>query len=224
MCGRFYRKLIPWADYGVEINLIPPPGIDPPAAHYNIAPGTLAPVIIPARSEGAFEMVAMLWGLIPSWWHKPLAEKKFTSFNAKAETAHEKPVFRGAFRHHRCLVPISGFYEWTGAKGAKTPFAISLKDRDWFCLAGLWDTAMIDGSEVDSFTILTTTPNDLMAGLHTRMPVIVKPEHYLRWLDPMSGRVDDMFEPCPTDEMQAWPVDPAVGSTRNNYPELADPA
>ena len=224
MCGRFYRKLVPWADYGAEINLIPPPGIEPPVAHFNIAPGTLAPVIISARTPGTYAMAAMLWGLIPSWWHKPLSEKKFASFNAKAETVTQKPVFRGAFRHHRCLVPVSGFYEWTGTKGTRTPFAISLKGRDWFCLAGLWDTAMIDGSEIDSFTILTTQPNDLMAGLHTRMPVILKPDQYQRWLDPMSGGVDDLLVPYPADEMQAWPVDSAVGNTRNNYEELTRPA
>ena len=222
MTGRFYRKPISWADYGTEINLTAPPGIDPPEAHYNTAPGMLAPVIIPARAAGEFEMSAMMWGLVPSWWHKPLAEKQFQSFNTPAETAHFKPVYRGAFRHHRCLIPVSGFYVWTGRRDAKTPFAASLRMRDWFCIAGLWDIAMIDGSEFDSFTVLTTHPNDVMAGITTRMPVILKPEDYERWLDPMSGKVDDLFEPWPADDMEAWPVGAAVGNVRNNYSELIE--
>ncbi|MEL6285494.1 MAG: SOS response-associated peptidase, partial [Pseudomonadota bacterium] len=126
----------------------------------------------------------------------------------------------GAFRYRRCLVPMSGFYEWTGEKGAKIPFAIALKNRRWFCMAGLWDQAMIDGSHIESFTILTTTPNDVMAGLHTRMPVILDPSQYARWLDPGSGPVEDLFEPCPAEDMHAWPIGPAVGNVRNNSPDL----
>jgi putative SOS response-associated peptidase YedK len=184
------------------------------------------PVLRLAEREaaGRCELVPMLWSLIPSWWHKPLSEKKFSSFNAKAETAAEKPVFRGAFRYRRCLVPVSGFYEWTGPKGSKMPFAIALRNRRWFCLAGLWDRAMIDGSEIDSFTILTTTPNDVVAGLHTRMPVIIGQQDYARWLDPQSGPVDDLFEPFPAADMHAWPVNPAVGNVRNNRPDLIEEA
>ena len=91
-------------------------------------------------------------------------------------------------------------------------------------MAGLWDRAMIDGSEIDSFTILTTEPNDLMAGIHTRMPVILHPQDHARWLDPKSGPVDDLFEPFPTLDMQAWAVGPDVGNVRNNHPGLVEEA
>ena len=146
-----------------------------------------------------------MWGLVPSWWHQPLKEKKFSTFNARAEGLQESNTFRGSFRHRRCLIPASGFYEWTGPKGSKTPFAIGLRNRRWFCFAGLWDRAMIDGSEIDSFTIITTQPNDLMAGLHTRMPVIIDPQNYSRWLTASTREVERLFEPYPTDAMHAWP-------------------
>lgn len=111
-----------------------------------------------------------------------------------------------------------------GPAGTEDPYAIGLRNRRWFCFAGLWDRAMIDGSELDSFTILTTKPNDLMAGLHTRMPVIVDPKDYDRWLTAPAKTVQDLFEPFPTDAMHAWPVGPAVGNVRNQGPELIEEA
>ncbi len=222
MCGRFFRHDVSWADYRAALDLIAPEGVEPPEPTFNAAPMSLQPVLRRADREDHCELVPMVWSLIPSWWKKPLSEKKFTSFNAKCETLAEKPVFRGAYKYRRCLVPVSGFYEWTGPKGAKTPFAISLRNRRWFCLAGLWDRAMIDGSEIESFTVVTTTPNDLMAGIHTRMPVILRPEDYGRWLDPQSGPVGDLFEPFPTEDMHAWVVGPDVGNVRNNHPGLIE--
>lgn len=227
MCGRYFRHGVTWEEYRGALDLIPPENTAPPEPTFNAAPMSLQPIIRTApedqRNSGTLEMAPALWSLIPGWWKKPLSEKSFSSFNAKSETVAEKPVFRGAFRHHRCLVPMSGFYEWTGPKGAKIPFAIGLRNRRWFCLAGLWDRAMIDGSEVDSFTVLTTTPNDLMAGIHTRMPVILHPADYARWLDPTSGPVGDLYQPFPTDDMHAWIVGPDVGNVRNNHPSLIEP-
>ena len=222
MCGRFFRHDVSWADYRAALDLIAPEGVEPPEPTFNAAPMSLQPVLRRADREDHCELVPMVWSLIPSWWKKPISEKKFTSFNAKCETLAEKPVFRGAYKYRRCLVPVSGFYEWTGPKGAKTPFAISLRNRRWFCLAGLWDRAMIDGSEIESFTVVTTTPNDLMAGIHTRMPVILRPEDYARWLDPQSGPVGDLFEPFATEDMHAWVVGPDVGNVRNNHPGLVE--
>ncbi len=224
MCGRFFRHDVAWAEFRDALALIPPEGVDPPEPTYNAAPMSVQPVVRPGAEPGKTELAPMVWSLIPSWWHKPLSEKRFTSFNAKSETVADKPVFRGAFRHRHCLVPVSGFYEWTGEKGRKTPFAIALRNRRWFCFAGLWDRAMIDGSEIESFTVLTTTPNDLMAGLHTRMPVILKPQDHARWLDTMAGPWDDLFQPFPTEDMHAWPVGPAVGNVRNNSPALIEEA
>lgn len=218
MCGRFFRHGVTWEEYHDALALIPPEGVDPPEPTYNAAPTTIQPIVRTAM-QGHTEMAPARWGLIPSWWTKPLSEMKFSTFNAQSETAHEKPVFRGAWRHKRCLVPISGFYEWTGAKGSKVPFAIGLRNRRWFCLAGLWDAALIDGSEIQSFTVLTTKPNDLMAGLHTRMPVIVDPADYATWLDP-SRDASAILEPFSVEPMHAWPVGAAVGNVRNNTADL----
>lgn len=222
MCGRFFRHSVTWEEYHDALGLIAPAGVAPPEATYNAAPMSLQPVIRNAPEHDHIEMAPCHWGLIPSWWTKPLSEKKFASFNAKCETVHEKPVFRGAFRHKRCLVPVSGYYEWTGKKRRKTPFAIGLRNRRWFCLAGLWDSALIDGSEIQTFTILTTEPNDATAGLHHRMPVILAPHDYKRWLDPRSGDVNDLFEPYAAIDTEVWPVGPDVGNVRNNHPGLIE--
>jgi putative SOS response-associated peptidase YedK len=104
----------------------------------------------------------------------------------------------------------------------KTPFAFKLKNRRWFCVAGLWDAALIDGSEIQTFTILTTKPNDFTAGIHDRMPVILSPENYGWWLDPAKGDPTPLFEPFPNEDMTAWPIGNAVGNVRNNYPALLE--
>ncbi len=219
MCGRFYRVDLSWEDFSSAFDLWRPEGVDPPEGAYNIAPWQYAPIIRHAPEgedapRGALQMVLAFWGLVPSWWKKPLSEKKFSTFNARVETAASAPTFRGAFRHHHCLVPASGFYEWTGEKGHKQPHAISLRNRKWFCFAGLWDRAMIDGSEVDSFTILTVPANEMMRELHSRMPVILSPGDYGAWLDLENRRADDLLKPLDSEDMQSWPVSKAVGNVR----------
>ncbi len=226
MCGRFFRHGVTWAEYHAALSIIRPDRVEAPEPAYNIAPTQYVPIIRPAPEgedvpAGALQMAPAMWGLVPGWWKKPLKEKKFSTFNARADGLDESSTFRGSFRHRRCLVPASGFYEWTGPDKKRTPFAIGLRNRRWFCFAGLWDRAMIDGSEIDSFTIVTTSPNELMATLHTRMPVILHPQDYGRWMDTSHRDVGDLFDPFPTEDMHAWPVGPAVGNVRNQGPELA---
>lgn len=193
---------------------------DPPEATYNAAPMSVQPVIRWTRERAHIELAPCLWGLVPSWWTKPLNERQFSGIYTDAASAHERPVYRGAFKYWRCLIPVSGFYVWTGEGRAKMPFAASMRDGKPFCIAGLWDTALIDGSVIESFCVLTTPPNDVMAGLSTHMPMIVSPQDYQRWLDPQSGDVRDMMQPYPAADMRAWPVDPAVGNVRNDYAGL----
>lgn len=207
------------------LNLIVPESVSPPEAAYNIAPTQYSPIIrLQPEGDGDYqgerEMALGMWGLVPSWWRKPLKEKKFSTFNARSETVATSNTFRGSFRYRRCLVPASGYYEWVGEKGSKIPFAIGLSNRRWFCFAGLWDRAMIDGSPIDSFTILTTTPNDATAGLHHRMPVILHPQDYDRWLDPGEKEVEDLFAPFPSEDTQVWVVSSKVGNVRNQGIEL----
>lgn len=222
MCGRFFRHDVSWEDYRSALQIIIPTGIEPPEAKYNIPPMSYAPVFLRHPESKQLELFPCLWGLVPSWWKKPLSEKKFSTFNAKSETAHEAASFRGSFRHKRCLIPVSGFYEWSGEKGSKVPFAIGLRNRRWFCFAGLWDCVLIDGSELYTFTVLTTTPNDVMAGIHTRMPVIIHPENYDEWLNGDYRDLGHLFEPFPAADMHAWPVNAKVGNVRNQGPELIE--
>ncbi|MBI1340068.1 SOS response-associated peptidase [bacterium] len=229
MTGRFFRREIPWAEYTAATGLVPPAGVGPPEAQWNIAPTQAAPVF--RRSwpgvytgeyapSGALSVTPAFWGLVPTWWTKPLKEKTFTSFTARAETAATSTAFSGAYRHGRCLVPASGYYVWAGAKGRATPFAVTLRERDWFCFAGLWARPMIEGSELDTFAIVTTEANDMLAGLATSMPVILDEAGVRRWLDGSEAQVAAVLKPYPEDEMQMRPAHPSVGDVRNHGPEL----
>lgn len=223
MAGRFFRREIGWDAYREHFpQLIPPPQVEAPEANYNAAPMAVHPVIRWERERQFIELAPCLWGLVPSWWTKPISERKFSGISVDAFEAGERPVYRGAFRHWRCLIPVSGWYVWSGEGKGKTPFALARRDGDWFCLAGLWDTALIDGSVLESFTLLTTQPNDVVAGIAARMPVIIGQENYARWLNPRSGPVEDLFQPWPADDLKAWVIGPDVGNVRNNFPALLE--
>lgn len=221
MTSRFFRRPISWADYRAAIDLVPPPGIDAPEAEYNIAPGTHVPILRRAP-EGeyaprhAIQIAPAYWGLVPVWWKQPLSEKKFATFNARAEGIEESNTFSGSFRQGRCLVPASGFYAWSNG----TPFAFALSSGASFCFAGLWSRAMIDGSEFDTFAIITTEPNLAVAGIADSMPVILAPESYERWLDPYDRDPHAMLKPLPAVAMSFWPANPDVGNVRNQGEHL----
>jgi putative SOS response-associated peptidase YedK len=165
----------------------------------------------------------MRWGLVPTWSKDPKAGPPI--INARAETLATKPAFRSAFKRRRCLIPADGFYEWQKIAGAKVkqPFYIRLaKDRP-FAFAGLWEKWHNDeGSLLESCTIVTTEPNDVMRPLHDRMPVILPDEEYARWLDPKNEDVDELQEllrPYPAEEIAACPITTFVNSPRNDGPE-----
>ncbi|MBF18384.1 MAG: DUF159 family protein [Hirschia sp.] len=222
MCGRFYRHEISWDEYHASLSIIQPDGVEAPEAKYNVAPMSFAPIIKPREhGQTGNELIPAQWSLVPSWWRKPLSEKKFSTFNARSETVNEANSFKGSFRHFRCLVPMSGYYEWSAPK---VPFAITMRNRRWFCVAGLWNRVMIEGSELDTFTILTTDPNDATAGIHSRMPVIIYPEDYERWMRAPYQEVFDLMNPCAAADIDAWPVKPDVGNVRNQGPELIEEA
>jgi len=142
-----------------------------------------------------------------------------STFNARSETAHEKPMFRSAFKRNRCLVPASGFYEWKRSGKEKQPYHIAMASGEPMTFAGLWERweDPESGDEVRSCTILTTTPNDFMAEIHNRMPVILRPEQFNDWLE-QGNR--DVLQACDDDLLSAHPVDKKVGNVRNNGPEL----
>jgi len=177
MCGRYYF-FTPADIVAGRFGLAASPSLRP---RFNIAPQSEAPVILPG--EGTRRLVAMRWGLVPSWSKDPASA--YRMINARAETAPEKPSFRGPFRRQRLLVPADGFFEWKREGESKRPFALRLVSRVPFAMAGLWDRWKTpDGGELLSFTILTTSANPLVSSVHDRMPVILPKEAEAAWLDP----------------------------------------
>lgn len=191
---------------------------------YNAAPSTLLPVIV-EPADGEREARLMRWGLIPRW-AKP-GERSVTPINARAETLLERPMFRNLVARRRCLVPANGFYEWQQRNGRKQPFYVTLKDEPLFAMAGLYDEFVdASGEPVASYTIITTTPNRLVATLHDRMPSILLPTDEDEWLSPEvtdSHQVERLLQPFPAELMVMWPVSPAVNNTRYDDPSLIEP-
>jgi putative SOS response-associated peptidase YedK len=216
MCGRFTNQYT-WRELH-ELYMLsagfPPSNFQP---RYNIAPTQDVPVV--RLKNGARDLLFMRWGLVPSFAKDLSGGAK--CINARAETVAEKPMFKSAFLRRRCLVPADGFYEWKKDGKAKLPYFITLKDKAPFAFAGLWEWwRPRDGSaEVLTFTIVTTTANTLVAPLHDRMPVILKPEQWPQWLaeKPVSpGQLQAMLKPFPADLMACWPVGQAVNKVEND--------
>ncbi len=220
MCGRFFRHKVSWEDYHAQLNLFKPEDIPeiPPA--YNVAPTQSSPIIRVHENGEDLELAMAVFGLVPRWWKKPLQEKKFATFNSKSEESHEKATFRASWKDRPCLVPMSGFYEWKGLKGSKQPYAIAMRNRRWFFVAGLWDRATIDDRPFDSFTILTTSANEFMADLHKRMPVIPEQSEASTWLRSSIEDRRSLITPYSGDDMYSWKVGPEVGNVRNQGEEL----
>jgi len=221
MCGRYARRgdkqKIVEAFHVKDV-----PDFAMPEADYNIAPTTFQPIIRDSRETGEREMVLARWGLIP-FFTKELSEiKGLSTINAKSEGIATSRTWREPFRKRRCLVPASAFYEWD-KKGEKKPYTIDLANGRMFAFAGLWDAWKDkDGRWLQSYAIVTTAANELMASIHDRMPVILRPRDYDRWLDrePSEQPPLDLLRPLPSDEMEMRPANPAVGNVRNNGPEM----
>ncbi len=165
----------------------------------NIRPTDVAPILRPAdpAAPGAgLRLAAARWDLVPWFWKQPVKAKKFLATNCRSETAHALPAFREAFRRRRCLVPTTGFYEWTGEKGRKTKWRFTLKGAELFCIAGLWDRAETADGLVESFTMLTSAPGEDMRPYHDRQVVVLAPAAYGAWLN-LDGDVASLLSPPP---------------------------
>lgn len=223
MCGRYLRKK---SNKKHLIEIFEVPDLDRYSyeleASYNVAPMSFQPVIRRRQESGARELALMRWGLIPSWAQN---EKIAAStINARAESIQTTSAFREAIVARRCLIPADGFYEWqkTGSK-QRQPFAIGLKSDATFAFAGVWERWFDPGTgaRLETFSIITTSPNSLMEPIHSRMPVIIAREHYDLWLmEGKSGSFLDLLRPYPAEEMKAWRVGPEVGDVRKNHPGL----
>jgi putative SOS response-associated peptidase YedK len=215
MCGRFTlfeADKILSKEFGVS-------GFPPLSSRYNIAPSQSVAAVRTAPAGTGRELALLRWGLIPSWSKDPAIGNRL--INARAETAMEKPSFRNAFRRHRCLIPASGFYEWQRRERGKQPYFVRMRDEQLFAFAGLWDRwESPDKGVIETCTILTTAANAVLAPIHDRMPVILPPAEYARWLDPALQNTDSLgplLVPFPPEDMMAFPV-----SARVNAPSVDD--
>ncbi len=191
--------------------------------HYNIAP---TQNILTVLNYQVPTLACTRWGLVP-FWAKDISIGS-RMINARAETLLEKPSFRTPLRKHRCIIFADGFYEWKTLDKSRTPYFIRMKDSEPFALAGLWDqwTDTSDGRIVQSSTIITTSPNDLIAQIHTRMPVILNREAYSAWLSPGSpddAVLMDCLKTYPPEEMEAYEISRLVNSPGNDTPEVIRP-
>ena len=187
---------------------------------YNVAPGQWVIVVRPEK--GAREPALAQWGLVPTWAKDPKAGPR--PINARAEGIGTKPTFRGAFGHGRCLIPASGFYEWKVVGKAKQPMFIRPKGGEGiFVFAGLMSGWAGPDGELLTCTIITTTPNELMAPIHDRMPVILALEDQTAWLDPENRQPGSLLRPFDSSRMEAYPVGAAVGNPRIDGPGLIEP-
>ena len=193
MCGRYNiitdaQALVDYFDVLNEIDFSP---------RYNIAPSQDVPVV--RQQDAGRELALLHWGLIPFWAKDE--KLKYSMINARADTVHEKPAYREAFKKRRCLIPASGFYEWRKEKGRKQPYNIRLKDTDIFAFAGLWEHwEGPEGEVIDSCSIIVTEANKLIEPIHDRMPVILSTKGYDTWLDPDNHNTNtlrDLLTPYP---------------------------
>lgn len=219
MCGRFTLKTPASKLAGIfEWN-----GFSQLSPRYNIAPTQLVVCVRTLKRKSGENNAGLLrWGLIPDW--APTATTMPALFNARSETAAEKPAFRKAFRSRRCLIPADGFFEWKALnERSKQPWYIRQPDDGVFCFAGLWETWRDPGSgqAIESCTILTTQANDDLAELHERMPVILLASAYATWLSnsPSPGQLQELMQPLSAGSLVCHPVSSLVNKVSNNSPE-----
>jgi putative SOS response-associated peptidase YedK len=186
--------------------------------NYNCAPTENLPVITNKKQD---QLSHYHWGLVP-FWARDL-KIGYKMINTRAESLTEKGTFKNALEKRRCLVIADGFYEWKKTANGKQPYRLVVKKGPLFAFAGIWEYHK--DLKLASFSIITTSANDLVEPIHDRMPVILKPEHEKKWLseslDPLEAK--DLLQSYPAELMEAYPVSQDVGNVRNKYPELIIP-
>ena len=215
MCGRF-TLTYSISEVAKAFNVPVPPSLQT-APRYNIAPTQNVVAILPDET-----LDVLRWGLVPSWAKDESIGSKM--INARAETLAEKPSFKRLLNSKRCLVVADGFYEWKKEAGGKTPMYITLKNKELFAFAGLWDSwRSPEGEQIRTCTLITTEPNDLVASIHNRMPVILSAEARKEWLDPAlhdEHVLLSLLAPYPTEQMSARAVSRLVNNTQYDSAEL----
>ena len=227
MCGRYRltrRRMIEIEQYyGVDdVN-----DLDIWERQFNIPPREMAPIVL--QRGGHRRLTAGFWSLLPPWAPRLDYANDISTFNAKAETVADKPSFRNAFLKRRCVVPAEAFYEWVGPRGKKQPLHISRHDGSFLSMAGLysyWKPEGTEGRPIPTFTVITTEPNQWMARIHNRMPVMLPDEQIETWLDPSISNphiLSGLLKAPPEDFLDCYPVDPKlVNSGRVDTPECVN--
>ena len=221
MCGR-YLLTAPGELLGPTFDVMMPEVSW--TARYNITPGTEIPAVCSDASSGR-ALDFLFWGLLPRW-RKP-NEAGARMINARSETAAEKPSFREAFREHRCLIPADGFYEWKKVGARKVPQLMRRPDRRIFAMAGIFESRPgADGGVENSGAILTTDANDTLREIHHRMPVVLAPEDWDRWLAPDTSveTLTKLCRPVAEDYFEFMAVSSRVNNPRHDDPMCLDPA
>lgn len=222
MCGRFTQtdKDLP----GLDLVVLDETLAEETAAHrYNGAPSQDFWVIRRHPQTGAYHKDRLIWGLIPYWTKDPGGGRR--SINAKSETVASLPSFRAAYAKRRCIVPVDNFFEWRKTTPPKQPYAIGMQDGSPFGLAAIWENWKHPetGEYVRTFCILTCPANALISAIHDRMPVILPPIAYERWLSPLETDPHDLLAPFPSELMRMWAVSTRVNSPKNDDPDLLTP-
>jgi putative SOS response-associated peptidase YedK len=224
MCGRVIQSSTPFRLAIVEGLDVRDSGFHNYPPRWNGAPSQELLVIRRNHHTGELSLDPLRWGLVPYWCEDPRGGRK--PINAKCETVRALPTFRDAYCRRRSILPVDGFFEWKAIKGQKTkqPYAIGMKDGSPFGLGGLWENWKdpASGEWVRTFAIITTDANELVAEIHDRMPLILAPGDYVRWLgeepDP-----SDLMRPSPAEPMRMWPISTRVNKPENDDPSIVEP-
>lgn len=223
MCGRAYQTM---SEEDLELRYQWQRAKSPPLGlklNYNLSPTQKSPVVF--INQDKVDIQLMRWGLIPAWAKDIASASKYSLINARGEEIHEKRSYKSAFRKRRCIVPVSGFFEWKReGESTKRPFAIYLKSESIMSIAGIYVRWVSNesGEEVDSFSVVTTEANSFMEKIHNRMPVVLDQKSEEVWLDPNNDDVESLqklLRPCPNDWLNAHEVSTMVNSPKNNRSE-----
>ena len=225
MCGRAYETYTE-EELAIQYLNRRPLRLEGFGTTYNLAPTQRSPVVV--VRDGDRNIDQFRWGLVPVWAKSVEAAAKYSLINARGEGIAEKRSYAEAFRRHRCVVPLSGFYEWKRGGKRKRPFAIHLRESPIMSVAGVWERWQPAGAPapLHSFSIVTTTANSFMAEIHDRMPVILAEQDVECWLDPdvhQPERLLPLLRPCPPEWLSAYEVSTAVNSPTHNSPYVLRP-
>ncbi len=227
MCGRAYQTYTEdelYVRYIHESSKRRPLGLRP---NYNLAPTQLSPIVL--IEKDVLTIRPLRWGLVPFWAKDVKSAAKYSLINAKGEEIAEKRSYKAAFERRRCIVPVTGFYEWKReGEGPKRPFAIHSAQEPILSLAGVWEhwEGRDGAASVDSFSIITTEANATMSRVHDRMPVILSPKNEAEWLDPSNHdlrSLQKLLKPASEKLLEMHEISPLVNAPRNNRPEVLTP-